>query len=73
MTRLLLIAAALAGLATASLAADPPAVPDPGAQEVWITRTGERYHRGSCRYAKIRSTLREAQAKGLTPCKVCNP
>lgn len=40
---------------------------------VYITRTGARYHRATCRYAKIASTLKEAKAAGYTPCQVCRP
>jgi hypothetical protein len=46
---------------------------NPKEVEVWITRTGKKYHRSTCQYAKIKSNLEEAQSKGLTPCKVCNP
>lgn len=73
MTRALLTLVALAGLTLGAFPADPPPAADPLNREVWITRTGERYHRASCRYAKIQSTLREALAKGLTPCKICSP
>lgn len=41
--------------------------------EVWVTRTGNRYHRATCRYAKIPSTRKDAIKRGLTPCQVCNP
>lgn len=43
---------------------------------VYITRTGKKYHRGSCRYlkkSKIKTTLKDACARGFTPCKVCKP
>jgi hypothetical protein len=43
---------------------------------VYITRTGERYHRGSChhlRRSKIAIKKSEAIAQGYTPCKVCRP
>jgi hypothetical protein len=45
-------------------------------QTVYITRTGERYHRGGCRYlrqSKIPMKKSEAIASGYTPCKVCRP
>lgn len=48
-------------------------VEQPQSTAVWITRTGKRYHRESCRYANIKSSLGEARQRGLTPCKVCNP
>ena len=43
---------------------------------VYITRTGCKYHRHSCRYlfsSKIRTTLKEAKERGYAPCKVCKP
>lgn len=52
--------------------ADSP-VADPAKIVVYITATGKRYHLPNCRYAKIPSTLKDAKAQGLTPCKFCNP
>ena len=49
---------------------------DAKTETVYITRTGKRYHRDGCRYLsqnKIKTTVREAQANGYTPCKVCRP
>ena len=43
---------------------------------VHATRTGKRYHAAGCRYlskSDIPMTRQEAEAKGLTPCRVCNP
>jgi len=43
---------------------------------VYITRTGEKYHRANCRYlskSKIPISLAEAKRRGYTPCKVCKP
>lgn len=43
---------------------------------VWITNTGTKYHRENCdslSNSKIETTLEEAIAKGLEPCKKCNP
>ena len=39
---------------------------------------GKRYHYDSCRYVRERAdrvklTIPQAKAKGLTPCKVCKP
>jgi len=60
----------------------PPAAaaPDPQRDEsqitVYITRTGERYHRGSCHHlarSKYPVSLRDAKRQGYTPCKVCRP
>jgi hypothetical protein len=43
---------------------------------VYATRTEKRYHRAGCSSlskSAIRMTRAEAEAKGLTPCKVCKP
>lgn len=43
---------------------------------VFITRTGSRYHLGSCRYlrkSKLPIDIEDAKAEGYTPCKVCKP
>lgn len=43
---------------------------------VYITKTGECYHRGSCRYlhsSKIPILKNKAIALGYRPCKVCKP
>ena len=42
---------------------------------VYITRTGKKYHRGSCsylRYSKIPISLTDAKRQ-YSPCSVCNP
>ncbi|MFA5257284.1 MAG: hypothetical protein WC360_03975 [Opitutales bacterium] len=46
-----------------------------GQDTVWVTASGKKYHRQDCRYAKTATptTRAEAEAKGLTPCKVCKP
>lgn len=44
--------------------------------DVYITNTGEKYHRSWCRYLKYskhRVTLKSAKRRGYTPCKVCRP
>jgi hypothetical protein len=49
---------------------------DESAITVYITDTGERYHRGDCRYlrySKHAVSLKEAKRQGYTPCKVCRP
>lgn len=45
------------------------------AQSVYITKTGKKYHKESCRYAKtgLATTLADAKKKGLTACLVCKP
>ncbi len=43
---------------------------------VHATKTGKRYHRAGCSSlsrSDIPMTREEAEAKGLTPCKVCKP
>ena len=48
---------------------------DPATITVYITRTGEKYHRDGCRFlsrSRIPMPLKEA-AKRFTPCKVCKP
>ena len=45
------------------------------AQTVFITKTGAKYHKESCRYAKTgwAATLTDAKKIGLTACLVCKP
>lgn len=43
---------------------------------VYITRTGKKYHRDSCSYlrrSKIPISLKDAVARGCTPCSRCKP
>ena len=54
--------------------------PAPQAQKqdmtVYVTRTGKKYHRDSCRYlskSKIPISLSDAKSNGYGPCSVCNP
>jgi hypothetical protein len=45
-------------------------------QTVYVTKTGKKYHTENCRYlkdSKIAISLKDANAKGYLPCKVCNP
>lgn len=69
----LLIGAGISVAAEPSTTPAPPQAVDASSVEVWITKTGKRYHRATCRYAKIKSNLKVATAQGLTPCLVCNP
>lgn len=43
--------------------------------KVFITKTGAKYHKSSCRYAQTgwESTLSDAKDRGLTSCLVCKP
>ena len=68
---LLLLVFALSAFAdvAAPLAADPQTI-------VYITRTGSKYHRGSCgslSKSKIPITLKEAKELGYGPCGRCHP
>ncbi len=43
---------------------------------VYITKTGEKYHKESCRYlskSSIKVSRKEALKNGYTACKVCKP
>ena len=45
-------------------------------ETVYITKTGEKYHRESCRYLKYSKkaiTLEEAINRGYDLCSVCKP
>ena len=44
--------------------------------KVFVTPTGQRYHREGCRHLsqrKTETTLDTATERGLTPCSVCKP
>ena len=56
-----------------TLAAD--AQQDPAATTVYVTRTGQKYHRDGCRYlssSMIPMSLKEAALR-YTACSVCKP
>lgn len=43
---------------------------------VYVTRTGQKYHRGGCQYlskSQVPMTLKAAKAAGYTPCSRCGP
>ncbi len=76
------------GMVTEAAASASQATTQPAAQEtettaqtsdatvkVHITNTGSKYHNAGCRTLKsdIEVTLEDAKARGLEPCKVCNP
>ena len=49
---------------------------DTNGYTVYITKTGEKYHSGGCRYlkkSKIAIDINDASAQGYEPCSVCNP
>ncbi len=46
------------------------------AQVRYVFASSKKYHRGECRFASKNSdpiTLEEAESRGLSPCKICNP
>ena len=60
----------------AAAAALPARLAGSGGTTVYITETGECYHRGDCRYlshSKIPISLKDAKAQGYRPCSVCDP
>lgn len=60
----------------AAAVAEPDPQRDEQAVTVYVTRTGEKYHRGSCHHlsrSKYPVSLRDAKRRGYTPCKVCRP
>jgi hypothetical protein len=82
LTLSLLIILALACSAPASnhaataLSSEAPANVDPQTITVYITRTGEKYHRAGCQHLRRSSipiTLTDAIKRGYAPCKVCRP
>ena len=78
---LVLIAALVMLLATPSAVLSnqqpaPQQQPQTKQQTVYITRTGKKYHQGTCRYlsrSKIATSLKDAKANGFTACSVCRP
>lgn len=60
----------------AQQAAEEAEADDYASQTVYVTNTGEKYHRGSCsslRKSQIPISLGDAVAQGYGPCKRCNP
>ena len=53
-----------------------PASDDTTEQVVYVTKSGTKYHRGSCSHlskSKIERSLADAKNAGYEPCKTCNP
>lgn len=53
-----------------------PSDEDPIGQVVYVTKSGTKYHLGSCSHlskSKIEKSLTEAKNAGYEPCKTCNP
>ena len=75
----LLVGLGLPTSAPVVVAAGPQAATvkqDPQSITVYVTKTGKKYHRDGCRYlskSKIPMSLKDAIAKGYTPCSVCKP
>ena len=64
---------------TPTVAPAPAPAPAPATQKdvtVYVTKTGAKYHAAGCRYlskSQIPISLKDAKARGYTPCSVCNP
>ena len=53
-----------------------PSAAEPVGQVVYVTKSGTKYHLGSCSHlskSKIEKSLGDAKAAGYEPCKTCNP
>ena len=53
-----------------------PTADDTTQQVVYVTKSGTKYHLGSCSHlskSKIEKSLTEAKNTGYEPCKTCNP
>ena len=53
-----------------------PTADDTTQQVVYVTKSGTKYHLGSCSHlskSKIEKSLSEAKAQNYEPCKTCNP
>lgn len=62
--------------ATPNVVSSPAPQADEQGVTVYVTKTGEKYHRDGCRYlskSKIPITLSKAKSGGYTPCSVCGP
>lgn len=49
---------------------------EPLTEVVYITKTGTKYHTGSCHFlkkSKIKTTKSEAKSSGYSACSVCKP
>lgn len=48
----------------------------PVQEVVYITKSGSKYHKGSCHFlkkSKIKISKSEAKSAGYSPCSVCKP
>ncbi len=68
--------ASTSGSTSASSSSSVSAGSSLDSETVYITNTGSKYHRGSCRYlkkSKIAISKSDAIAQGYDACSVCNP
>jgi hypothetical protein len=66
----------VASLAEARMPLTTPGADAYGSPAVYVTKTGKKYHRATCRHldqSKRKTTKAQAKKDGLTACKVCNP
>jgi competence protein ComEC len=75
----LVLALFMLGAAVAPVIAQAPAPQkkvETKEETVYVTKTGKKYHRATCRYlsrSKISTSLKDAKANGYTACSVCKP
>jgi micrococcal nuclease len=53
-----------------------PAASSEGSSQVYVTKTGKKYHRAGCRYlskSQRAISLQDASSSGYSPCSVCSP
>jgi hypothetical protein len=65
-------------IAAALVGQQPKQTPPQKPQEVtvYVTKSGTKYHRAICRHlakSKVPISLKDAKARGYTPCRVCKP
>jgi len=59
-----------------SLPATEPSAEELVGQTVYVTKSGTKYHLGTCSHlskSKIERSLADAKNAGYEPCKTCNP
>ena len=73
---LILLGCSLLPSISGSIVTNGVEVVDVAEETVYVTKTGEKYHRGSCGYlskSKRAIGLSDAKAAGYTPCSRCKP
>ena len=61
---------------TPKVTSSPPPQAEKQSVTVYVTKTGEKYHRAGCQYlarSQIPMSLADAKAAGYTPCSKCGP